>query len=219
MNPICNVDISRPECQKWMVDVYTRCKDLFSREAPRRMSYWWFDITPAIYKENLESMTVLDCRKLKRGLARRMEHKESNGQLVIEILALSLGTFLIVVTLVLLCRLTLKQIRENQIKSGIDASIVEDVSDDESDPSPEIFPILSKKKVKNFKTWLRGHCRPLFVHSEAQLRKQKEKSHRAEAIHNELTNEKIALWAKAREKHTLKKQKKSEKKNARRAAK
>ncbi|KAH8325834.1 hypothetical protein KR067_008799 [Drosophila pandora] len=199
-----------------MVDVYTRCKELFSREAPRRMAYWWFDITPAIYKEKLESMTVLDCRKLKRRLARQLEPEESEGHLLIEVLAFSLATVLIVVTLFLVGRMTLKHIRENQIKSGTDAPVEEDVSEDESDPS-EILPIFPKKKAKNFKSWMRGNCRPLFVHSEAQTRKQKEKTHRIEAIHNELTNEKIALWNKAREREALKKKQKLEKLQATRS--
>ncbi|KAH8329416.1 hypothetical protein KR074_010314 [Drosophila pseudoananassae] len=192
-----------------MIEVYTRCKDLFRREVPVRMSYWWVDITPAIYKEKLESMTVFDCHRLRRGLARQLEDEEGIGKFLIEILALILAGLLIVVTLVLLCRITLRQIR---LKHRIDAPNLEDIPEE---PPPEVLPMPMKKR-KNFKSWLRGHCRPLFVHSEAEMRNQKDKAHRVKAVHKELTKEKIVLWSKARERDALKKQEKLAKKKSHR---
>nr|XP_017095698.2 uncharacterized protein LOC108124493 [Drosophila bipectinata] len=209
MNPICNVDITKPECQKWMVEVYTRCKDLFRREVPVRMSYWWFDITPAIYKEKLESMTRSDCHKLRRRLARQLEDEEGIGKFLIGILALILASLLIVVTLVLLCRMTLRQIR---LKYRIDTPISEDIPEE---PPPEILPMPMKRR-KNFKSWLRGHCRPLFVHSEAEMRNQRDKAHRVKAVHKELTKEKLVLWSQARERDALKKKEKLAKKKVHR---
>jgi len=66
MNPTCKVDINRPECQKWMVEVYAKCRDLFRTES---LPMWWVNDTPAVYKADVQDMTVADCHRLKRELA------------------------------------------------------------------------------------------------------------------------------------------------------
>ncbi|KAI8042343.1 hypothetical protein M5D96_003655 [Drosophila gunungcola] len=76
MNPICKVDINRPECQEWMVKVYGKCRNLFNNMG--KLPMWWLDNAPAAYKVDVEAMTAEDCHRLKRELGKEVEEEDTS---------------------------------------------------------------------------------------------------------------------------------------------
>ncbi|KAH8410117.1 hypothetical protein KR009_006293, partial [Drosophila setifemur] len=208
-----------------MIEVYRKCRDLFSSRSVNSRTFLWLDITlaPAVYKEHVESMTSADCHRLKRELARDVSDKVAEEEFeesrsIVEIVAIILAVVIILVVLILLSRIRWRK-KKVEIEPVIESPDPEqppsekrwrflkskkEIKTEPEEPPPEIYPTRKRKK-KTIKSWMRGNCRPLFVHSGAQMRKSQEKADREIAVHHELTREKIALWTKARERNARKK--------------
>ncbi|KAH8289995.1 hypothetical protein KR018_007964 [Drosophila ironensis] len=183
-----------------MSEVFTQCQQLFHSKPISASAFgWWLDKVAPVYKEQVQSMTINDCQKLKRQLAREVEDSDSDDQLdllsMCEISGAILVVMVIIVLLILLGRMRWRQ----EIKE-IDA-IIEDYQQNQQkceEPPPEVLP-MPKKKKKSVKRWLRRHCRPVFLHSNAKEDRDRERMARKEAVHHELTEERIDLWNQARE--------------------
>ncbi|XP_017151217.1 uncharacterized protein LOC108161464 [Drosophila miranda] len=223
MNPICRIDINLPECQKWMDDVYNKCREIFSREVAS--SAWWQDETPAIYKENIQAMTAIDCHKLKRDLAREVAATGPGSSaptgprsfLWWHKVMLVVAYLLVFAALVFLYRCVNARCSRSEHVRGhghghgqgqvkIKEGTVAVEPDEALRPISRLAP---KKKAKSKKHWLRRKCRHLFVHSEAELRRQQAKREREERVHEEHVKQKIEKWTHARE---LEEQKRRDKK-------
>ncbi|XP_044249570.1 uncharacterized protein [Drosophila takahashii] len=197
MNPICKVDINRPDCQKWMVEAYAKCRDLFSTQS---FPSWWLNDTPAVYKD-VRAMTAEDCHRLKRELAR--EVAEEDGEVNNIGLGRMVGLFMaigaIFILFILLCGMKRQSTRPTEVETA--------KVEPQEDP-PTLRPMKNRNKTPNCKSWMRRSCRRFFLHNESQIRESKSKAEREVAIHNERTQRKIVVWTKAGERDAQKKREK-----------
>ncbi|XP_022226569.1 uncharacterized protein LOC111076858 [Drosophila obscura] len=210
MNPICRIDINRPECQKWMDDVYKKCREIFSREVAA--SAWWHDATPAIYKADIHAMTALDCHKLKRDLAKEVAATGAGSPQGAVFLwwhkvLLVVAYFVVFGAFIFLYRWVDASCRSVKIEELPKAQS----QPEEAPPSPKESP-KQKRNKRTVKGWFRRQCRHLFVHSEAELRRQKAKRAREEKVHEEHTQRKIEKWTHAREREEQKRRDREERK-------
>jgi len=208
MNPICQVDINRPECQKWMVQVYSKCRDLFKTNT---LPHWGLDNAPVVYKADVEAMTVLDCHRLKRALGKEVSEEDEEGDELDDLddldegeegldpgrlVGLLLALCAIALLFVLLCRMKRRNIKLKEVE----------LPKPEPQEAPTVLP--QKKKINraaNCKSWMRRSCRPFFLHNESQLRQYQARAEMEVAVHEERTRQKIAMWTKARERDAQKK--------------
>lgn len=216
MNPICKVDLKRPECQRWMNEVYARCWDLFRTNPPIEYPTWWLFETPPVYKD-VDQMTAQDCHKLKRQLDREVEADTEDLSSPLALI-IAVGVALAIAATILLLLTIWGLIRWRRTRKP------DDVEDNrlqfEQQKAPPREPEAQKKKKKlNYKKWIRGRCRPCLLHSEKQIREFELKTERQIATHNERMKLKIALWTKAQEDAEMKQKQqgpKQEKKKDRR---
>ncbi|XP_068159582.1 uncharacterized protein [Drosophila tropicalis] len=200
------------ECQKWMIDVYNRCSQLFTLEPVDPFEVWWHDDTPARYKSDVNTMTAYDCHKLKRDLGREVAEVIPRPHLILKNCPLgdivSLLWFLILVSIVVIIIIVMC----GCCQSGKDA---ERLALEPENPPTEVkltTPIedkSKKKKKRTVKAWLRHRSRPVFVHSESTLERQRfkrQQEDRARAAH---TQRKIKKWTVDRQ-HALEEAKKQQ---------
>ncbi|SPP85981.1 stress response protein nst1 [Drosophila guanche] len=217
MNPICRLAIDQPECQQWMDDVFKTCGEIFSREMVE--SAWWQDETPAVYKADLQAMTAYDCHKLKRDLPREVAATESEPSpdeafLWWHKVLLVVAYFVVFGAFMLLYRWVDAKCRHVKIDEELEAIEPEEAPESEPEESPK-----QKKKKRTAKSWLRRQCRHMFVHSEAELRRQKAKREKEEKVHEEHTQRKIEKWTHAREREEQKRRDREERKRSTRVPK
>jgi len=203
MNPTCKVDINRPECQKWMVEVYAKCRDLFRTES---LPMWWVNDTPAVYKADVQDMTVADCHRLKRELANEVAEEDEDVEVVNiglgRMVALFLACGAILILSILLCGMK-RQSTRSLAATKVEATKVEP----QEDPAG-LSSTKKKNRTANCKSWMRRSCRRFFLHNESQIRQSKANAEREVAIRNERTRQNIAMWTKARERDEQKKKEK-----------
>ncbi|EDW90498.2 uncharacterized protein LOC6529802 [Drosophila yakuba] len=215
MNPICQVDINRPECQKWMVQVYSKCRDLFKANT---LPNWGLDNTPVLYVD-VEAMTVVDCHRLKRELAKEVAKENDEVDDLDDLDELDdlddfeevenafdperlMGLFLVLCAIVILFVLLCRMKRRNKGLKEVE------VPKPEPQEAPPAFALPFKKKrtrAANCKSWMRKSCRPFFLHNESQVRQYQARAEMEVAVHEERTRQKIAMWTKARERDAQKK--------------
>lgn len=198
MNPICQVDINRPECQQWMIKVHAKCRDLLSNNAPNEFSMWWLYDTPAVYKD-LELMTPVDCHKLKRELVRNVSDYAVDGDFGM-FKAVGVILAVAVLFLLLLCGMHWG----SRTKAHADGPHPEP----QGDPAEALH--VKKKKKPSVKRCMRGSCRLCCLHSEAQMRSQELKTKNQVAVHIERSQRKMAQWTKARERYVRRQKEKLE---------
>ncbi|XP_016976583.1 uncharacterized protein LOC108042694 [Drosophila rhopaloa] len=179
-----------------MVQVYTKCRDLLNNTDMLPM--WWLDDSPAVFKADVEGMTAVDCHRLKRELAKEVNEEaevEANEFDLGRIMGLVLALAAIFVLFILLCGLKRRKRNSDEVEAF----------KPEPEEAPPIFRFLKKNKKRVCKSWMRKNCRPLFLHNETQIKEFSIKAEREVAVHTERTQQKIALWTKARDREAQKK--------------
>ncbi|EDW80400.2 uncharacterized protein Dwil_GK19125 [Drosophila willistoni] len=197
MNPICNIDIDSMECQKWMIDVYNRCRQLFNLEPVDPFKAWWHDDTPSVYKSDVQTMTAYDCHKLKRDLGREVAEVIPRPHLTMENRPLgdivSLLWFLVLVLIVVIIIIIMCGCCQCGKDSEEFAKEPENPPEEGKSPTP-IEEKKKQKKKHTVKGWMRHRCRPIFVHSESALERQRSKRQQEDRAHAAHTQKKIKKW-------------------------
>ncbi|XP_039481809.1 uncharacterized protein LOC120445441 [Drosophila santomea] len=210
MNPICQVDINRPECQKWMVQAYSKCRDLFKANI---LPNWGLDNTPVLYKADVGAMTVVDCHRLKRELAKEVAKENDEVDDLDDLDDLEevenafdperlMGLFLVLSAIVILFVLLSRMKRR---RKGLKEVEVPKLEPQEAPPAFALPPKKKRTRAANCKSWMRRSCRPFFLHNESQVRQYQARAEMEVAVHEERTRQKIAMWTKARERDAQKK--------------
>ncbi|XP_041631102.1 uncharacterized protein [Drosophila kikkawai] len=214
MNPICKIDINKPECQRWMNEVYDRCRHLLlNNNAPiKQYSLWWLYETSAVYKD-INLMTARDCQRLKRELDKEPEGEEAEEADLTLIVGFILGaTAIVVLLLIWLC---IKRQRSKPTQTSVASGPIPEVKtkdgDLEKQKGPQEISEKCKKRSLNIRKWLRRQFRPCMLHSENQIKEFELATERQVATHNERIKLKIALWTKAQERDAQRKLKRQEK--------
>ncbi|XP_001974175.3 uncharacterized protein LOC6548908 [Drosophila erecta] len=212
-----------------MVQVYSKCRDLFKANT---LPKWGLDNTPVVYKADVEAMSVVDCHRLKRELAKEVAEEDKDVDDPDELDDLDdmdqveeveealdperlVALFLVLCAIVILLVLLYRMKRQN--KRLREVEVTNPVPEPQEAP-PALLPKKKRNRAANCKSWMRRSCRPFFLHNESQVRQYQARAEMEVAIHEERTRQKIAMWTKARERDAQKKRDKLQR-NANKASK